>query len=120
VSIEPVLGVPSAEFAEATTMEAVLKLKKKMAVIWDNLFLPPDQLQKKVGAPPRPSLLQDVIKKRRTEAEYLNGEVVRRGRIAGVPTPMNQAILDLTLKIENGEAEPDPAHLELLKKSISL
>jgi 2-dehydropantoate 2-reductase len=120
VTIEPVLGVPSAEFAEATTMEATLKLKEKMTEIWDKLFLPPDQLQKKVGAPPRPSLLQDVIKKRRTEVEFLNGEIVRKGRIAGVPTPMNQAILDLTLKIENGETEPDPAHLETLKKSISL
>ncbi|MEE9365571.1 MAG: 2-dehydropantoate 2-reductase [Dehalococcoidales bacterium] len=120
VSIEPIWGVPSAEFAKATTMEAVLKLKEKMAEIWDKMFLPPDQLQKKVGAPPRPSLLQDVIKKRRTEVEYLNGEVVRKGGIAGVPTPMNQAILELTLRVESGEAEPDPAHLELLRKSISL
>jgi 2-dehydropantoate 2-reductase len=120
VSIEPIWGVPSAEFAEATTMETVQKLKEKMAAIWSKQFLPADQLQKKVGAPQRPSLLQDIIKKRRTEVEYLNGEIVRRGKIAGVPTPMNQALLDLTLKIESGEAETDPAHLELLKKRISL
>ena len=120
VSIEPILGVPSAEFAEATTMESVQKLKEKMAAIWSKLFLPADQLQKKVGAPQRPSLLQDIIKKRRTEVEYLNGEVVRKGREAGVPTPMNQAILELTLRVESGEVNPDPANIELLKKRISL
>ena len=106
--------------SEATTMEAVQKLKEKFGDFWNKLFLPAEQLEKKVGAPQRPSLLQDVIKKRRTEVEYLNGEVVRRGKRIGVPTPMNQAVLDLMLKIENGKAEPDPANLELLKKAISL
>jgi ketopantoate reductase len=61
-----------------------------------------------------------VIKKRRTEVDFLNGEVVRRGRIASVPTPLNQAVLDLTLRIENGKANPDPSNLELLKKHIAL
>jgi len=120
ISIEPVWGVPPAEFAEATTMGAVQKLKEKMAAIWSKQFLPADQLQKKVGAPQRPSLLQDIIKKRRTEVEYLNGEVVRKGRVAGVPTPMNQAILDLTLRVESGKVNPDPANIELLKKHIAL
>jgi len=120
VSIESIWGVPSAEFAEATTMETVQILKEKMAAIWSKQFLPADQLQKKVGAPQRPSLLQDIIKKRRTEVEYLNGEVVRKGREAGVPTPMNQAILELTLRVESGEVNPDPANIELLKKRISL
>ncbi len=120
VNVEPIWGVPAAEFAEATTMQTVQKLKEKMAAIWSKQFLAPDQLQKKVGAPQRPSLLQDVIKKRRTEVEYLNGEVVRKGSAAGIPTPMNQAVLDLTLKIESGELNPEPAHLELLRKRISL
>ncbi len=120
VNIEPIWEVKSAEFAGATTMEAVQKLKEKMAAIWNKQFLPADQLEKKVGAPQHPSLLQDIIKKRRTEVEYLNGEVVRRGKIAGVPTPMNEAVVDLTLKIERGEVNPDPSNLELLKKHISL
>jgi len=120
VNIEPILGVPSAEFAEATTMEIVQKLKEKMAAIWEKQFLPADQLQKKVGAPQRPSLLQDIIKKRRTEVEYLNGAVVRKGRETGVPTPINQAILELTLRVESGEVNPDPVNIELLKKHISL
>jgi ketopantoate reductase len=120
VNIEPVWKVPAAEFAEATTMELVQKLKEKMAAIWSSMFLPADELTRKIGTPQRPSLLQDIIKKRRTEIEFLNGEVVRKGRENGVPTPMNQALVDLTLKVERGEIAPDPANLELLKKHISL
>lgn len=120
VNIEPIWGLPASEFAEATTKEAVQKLKAKVTEILSKMFLPADQLEKRVGTPQRPSLLQDVIKKRRTEVEFLNGEVVRRGKEVGVATPMNQALLDLTLKIENGKAEPEPANIELLKKHISL
>jgi 2-dehydropantoate 2-reductase len=120
VNIEPVWGVPTAEFAEATTMKTVQKLKEKVAEILSNMFLPAEELQKKVGTPQRPSLLQDIIKKRRTEVEFLNGEIVRKGQVVGVPTPLNQALLDLTLSIENGKAEPDPANIELLKKHISI
>jgi 2-dehydropantoate 2-reductase len=97
----------------------VQKLKGKMAAIWSSLFLTADELMNKVGAPQRPSLLQDIIKKRRTEVEFLNGEVVRRGREVGVPTPLNQALLDLTLKVDKGEIEPDPANIELLERHIS-
>ncbi len=120
VNIEPVWGLPTSEFAEAKTMETVQKLKEKIAVILSNMFLPPEELQKKIGTPQRPSLLQDIIKKRRTDVEFLNGEVVRKGQIVGVPTPLNQALLDLTLSIENGKAEPAPSNIEVLKKHISL
>lgn len=120
VNIDPIWGLPATEFAEATTRGAVQKLKEKVTEILNKQFLPAEELQKKVGTPQRPSLLQDVIKKRRTEVEFLNGEVIRRGQVVGVSTPMNQALLDLTLKIENGEAEPDPSSIELLSKHISL
>ncbi len=120
VHIDPIWGLPATEFAEATTKQAVKKLKEKVTPILSSMFLPADQLEKKVGTPQRPSLLQDIIKKRRTEVEFLNGEVIRRGKEVGVPTPINQALLDLTLKIENGKAEPDPSNIELLKKHISL
>jgi len=42
-----------------------------------------------------PSLLQDVLKGRPTEVDYLNGLVVRKGREAGVATPANRAIVEL-------------------------
>jgi 2-dehydropantoate 2-reductase len=41
----------------------------------------------------RPSLLQDVMKNRRTEVDHLNGHVSAEGRKKGVPTPFNDAIV---------------------------
>ena len=41
----------------------------------------------------RPSLLQDVMRGRRTEIEELNGFVVAEGKRLGVPTPFNEAVV---------------------------
>lgn len=42
-------------------------------------------------------MLQDVLHKRKTEVDAINGAVVAEGRKLGVPTPVNEALL-LTLK----------------------
>lgn len=60
------------------------------------------------------SLLQDVMKRRRTEIEYLNGEVARRGAELGVPTPTNALVVDLVRRLERGELARDPANLDEL------
>jgi 2-dehydropantoate 2-reductase len=119
VTLEPVFSVSAQEFAEATNMGRVRTLKDKMAIIWKERYLPAEKTQK-LGAPDRPSLLQDIMKGRRTEVEYLNGHVARKGKELGIPTPMNQAIVDLTLKIERGEVNPDPSNLELLKPYLAI
>jgi 2-dehydropantoate 2-reductase len=62
----------------------------------------------------RPSLLQDMMKGRRTEVDYLNGYVVCKGREAGVPTPVNEAVVAITKRVETGELAQDPANLQLL------
>jgi len=46
------------------------------------------------------SMLQDLLRKRRTEVEAINGAVVREGAQVGVPTPVNQALLWLVKGIE--------------------
>jgi 2-dehydropantoate 2-reductase len=58
------------------------------------------------------SLLQDVMKRRRTEIEYLNGEVVRRGAELAVPTPANALVVDLVRRLQRGEVARDPANLD--------
>ncbi len=40
-------------------------------------------------------MLQDVLTRRRTEIDVLNGGIVAAGREAGVPTPLNQAVAAL-------------------------
>lgn len=62
----------------------------------------------------RPSLLQDVMKGRRTEVDYLNGYVACKGREVGVPTPMNESVVAVTKRIETGELTPGTANLQLL------
>ena len=41
--------------------------------------------------------------------------LLRRDKEVGVPTPMNDAIVGLMKKVENGEANPDPSALKQLK-----
>jgi 2-dehydropantoate 2-reductase len=66
----------------------------------------------------RPSMLQDVIRKRRTEIQYLNGYVAQRGREVGVKTPFNEAITELVASFGVGKLVPDPKHLEPLVKML--
>jgi 2-dehydropantoate 2-reductase len=49
----------------------------------------------------RPSLLLDLLAGRRSEVEWINGAIVRRGPAAGVPTPANDLITRLVLAKEH-------------------
>jgi 2-dehydropantoate 2-reductase len=62
----------------------------------------------------RPSLLQDVMRRRRTEIDDLNGYVVAQGRRLGVKTPFNERIVELFHRHPVGTLEPDPKNLEPL------
>lgn len=66
----------------------------------------------------RPSFLQDVIRKRRTEIDFLNGYVVERGREAEVPTPYNDAVVEVVHSFPVGQLVPDPANLDRLLEAI--
>ena len=52
------------------------------------------------GWPILGSTLQSLRRGRPTEIDYLNGEIVRRGRELGVPTPFNEATVALVHNIE--------------------
>src|SRR5512144_857081 len=66
----------------------------------------------------RPSMLQDVMKGRRTEIEYLNGHVSEQGRRLGVPTPVNDAVVAAVRSHGVGTLKPDPKNLEPLLKAL--
>ncbi len=59
----------------------------------------------------RPSMLQDLDAGRLTEVDVVNGGVASRGRELGVPTPCNDAVVELVHSIERGERTPDPRWL---------
>ncbi|CAG8553910.1 6751_t:CDS:2 [Acaulospora morrowiae] len=44
------------------------------------------------------TMLQDVIKRNVTEIDYLNGYLVRLGKFYGIPTPVNQFVVDMVPK----------------------
>jgi ketopantoate reductase len=68
----------------------------------------------------RPSLLQDVLRGRRTEIEELNGFVVQRGHELGVPTPMNAAVVREVQRHGVGRLQPDPKNLEPLAALLAV
>ncbi len=65
-----------------------------------------------------PSLLQDVQKARRSEIDYLNGVVVRKGRERGIATSLNEAVVDAVHRLEAGEIASEPANLEMFREYI--
>ncbi len=106
VQVEPIGGIPAKAFLEAIRGVGLVELRSAWV-----------ERGRSVGAG-RPSLLQDVMKGRRTEVDYLNGYVVRKGREAGVPTPMNETIVGITKRLETGELKPDPGNLTLLHQHL--
>ena len=62
--------------------------------------------------PGRPSMAQDVIKGRATEIEYLNAMVSKKGQEIGVPTPYNDAVIEILKGVESGEFSVELKNLE--------
>jgi 2-dehydropantoate 2-reductase len=57
--------------------------------------------------------LQDHIKGRLSEIDLINGLVVDEGHKRGIPTPANEALVEVTRRIYRGELKPDPSNLGL-------
>src|ERR671937_899738 len=65
----------------------------------------------------RPSMLQDVMRGRRTEIDQLNGFVVEEGRRLGVKTPFNEQVVAL-YRARGPRFTPDPANLKPLLEML--
>ena len=70
---------------------------------------PRQMVQKGASAPGkhRASMLQDVLAKRQTEVDFMNGAIVKWGEQAGVPTPLNRALWELVKGLEHSWTDPD-------------
>ncbi len=105
VDIEPINNVPAQQYVQATEDATALEdLKSTLA-----------EGARELGAG-RPSMLQDVMKGRRTEIEYLDGYVARRGREVGVPTPACDRITSLLKRVERGELSSDADNIQLMSE----
>jgi len=70
----------------------------------------PRQLVQKGAEAPgkhRASMLQDVLAKRQTEVDFMNGAIVQWGEKSGVPTPLNRALWELIKGLEHSWKDPD-------------
>jgi 2-dehydropantoate 2-reductase len=104
--VEPIWGIAPQRFLDAVEGRGMAEVEADIS----------RDAKSRVGG--RPSLLQDVMRGRRTEIDYLNGYVVAEGKKAGVPTPVNEAIVELYRRHGVGTLRPDPKNLEPLIRLV--
>lgn len=61
------------------------------------------------------SMLQDIENGKKTEVDSINGSVCAYGRKVGCPTPMNDKVVEIVHKIEDGELRPSFDNLKLFQ-----
>lgn len=47
------------------------------------------------------SMLQDILNKKRTEIDFMNGAIARQGKALGIPTPVNEVLTNIVKTIES-------------------
>ena len=62
-----------------------------------------------------PSMLQDLKKGRTCEVDAINGALSAAGKQAGVPTPVNDRIIEIIHRFESGELSPGKENLKLFE-----
>ena len=62
----------------------------------------------------RPSLLQDILKSRRTEVDFLNGYIRDKGDEINIDTPVNESIVHLIHEVETGNLVPSIDNIDHL------
>ena len=83
-------------------------LKKAFA-----LFLMPIAMKKHRAI--EPSMLQDLKHGKPCEIDAINGVVCEWGRKCNVPTPINDRIVEVVKKIQNGELKAEAANINFFK-----
>jgi 2-dehydropantoate 2-reductase len=104
--VEPIYGIAAQRFVDAARGQGVEQVEADMAA------------SVKFLSGGRPSLLQDVMKRRRTEIDHLNGYVTLQGRKLGVKTPVNDAVVALIHRHGVGTLKPDPKNLDELLSAL--
>ena len=100
--VEPIWGITAQRFVDAAEDRAVADVERDMA----------EPAKELAGG--RPSLLQDVMRGRRTEVQYLNGYVSEQGRQVRISTPFNDKVVELITSVPPGTLKPDPKNLDPL------
>ena len=100
IKIEPVQGKDIVKLLDYRN-----RLKKAIS-----LFIIPIAIRK--HAKLKASMLQDLEKNKKTEVDAINGIASAFGRKVGVPTPMNDKVVEIVHRIEAGEFKPSLDNLK--------
>jgi len=97
---ELIKGKYSSKLQAALVKEAIgVAEKKEIKLIHQDMVKEVASICEKTSANIN-SMLQDVLKKRKTEIDFINGAIVREGEKLNVPTPTNQIITNLIKAVE--------------------
>ena len=102
-----IMGMEPDNFVDAANGKNIEEIK--------NQFL---DAAKQAGSASRPSFGQDVLKKRRTEINYLTGYVSDMGKKNNISTPFCNKITEIVNDLGVG-FDPSPEHIEELEKMLS-
>lgn len=90
----------SRELLRSVVQEAVKVVKRKrIKLAYDDPIQKVESVCKATAANVS-SMLQDVLNKKRTEIDFINGAIVRQAKSFGIPTPANETLARLVKTIE--------------------
>jgi 2-dehydropantoate 2-reductase len=101
--IEPIFGLRADEFAGSSDENLVTAMKTLLGHVSRGRTAP----------------IHDHMKGRRSEMEFISGVVARKGKELGIPTPFNDAVVEIDRQINKGEIRMDRSNFELLKKKVT-
>ncbi len=88
------------DIMRAAVQEAVKVAKRKrIKLVYDDPIQKVESVAKATAANVC-SMLQDILKKRRTEIDFINGAIVRQAKSLNIPTPVNEVLTNLVKTIE--------------------
>ena len=64
------------------------------------------------------SMAQDVYKGRRSEINLMNGLVAGKGREVAIPTPYNDAVIEVMNGIDDGTLAQSDSHVDRILKAV--
>jgi 2-dehydropantoate 2-reductase len=84
---------------EAVTEATKIAKRKRIKLIYDDPLAKVEAVCEATAANVS-SMLQDILRKKRTEIDFINGVVVRQAQELGIPVPVNSLLVNLIKTIE--------------------
>jgi len=85
---------------EAVTEATRIAKRKRIKLIYDDPLAKVEAVCEATAGNVS-SMLQDILRKKRTEIDFINGVIVRQAQELGIPSPVNSILVDLVKTIES-------------------